>query len=390
MPRADVIVVGGGCTGASAAFWLASAHRQRVVLVEREQIGGGPTAYTSGIVRMHYSYDPMIRLALRSLEVFRRFDEVVGGTADFRVTGFLILVPRGQEATLAANVRMQQRLGVETSLLTGADVAALDGRLRTDDVGAAAYEPRSGYADGYATTAAFAAAAKRHGADVRDSTPVLRIVTDGARVTGVDTPDGRIDAGAVLVAAGPWTPHLLAPLGASPPIRATRHQVAVLEAPAGTPALGPIMVDLVTGLYTRPDVEQQFLMGSVEESPDEEVAPDAFNEGTDFAFVERMSARLEHRVPAFAGVAVRRGYASLYDVTPDWQPILGAVPGVDGLFVAAGFSGHGFKLCPAIGEAVAAIIMTGRFDPVDLTPFRFTRFAEGALIHSPYAHGIVG
>lgn len=388
--RADVVIVGGGCTGASTAFWLASVHRQRVVLVERGQVGAGPTAYTSGIVRMHYSYDPLIRLAVRSLETFRRFDEIVGGPADFRVTGFLILAPRGQESTLAANVRMQRRLGVETSLLTPSEVSAIDGRLRTDDVGAGAYEPRSGYADGYATTTAFAAAARRHGADIRESTPVLRLLADRGRITGVETSRGRIDAGAVLVAAGPWTPSLLAPLDVRIPIRATRHQVAVLEAPAGTSPLSPVLVDLVTGLYTRPDVERQFLMGSVEESPEEEVDANAFNAGADFAFVERMSARLQQRVPAFAGAAVRRGYASVYDVTPDWQPILGAVPGVDRVFVAAGFSGHGFKLSPAIGEAMASIMTTGRFDPIDLTPFRYTRFEEGALIHSPYAHGIVG
>ncbi len=134
----------------------------------------------------------------------------------------------------------------------------------------------------------------------------------------------------------------------------------------------------------------QFLVGSVEEHPEEEVTPDAFNEGTDFDFVERISRRLAHRVPAFTGVAMRGGYASLYDVTPDWQPILGPVPEAGGLFVAAGFSGHGFKLSPAIGEALAGLISEGRFGAIDLKPFRPSRFSEGALIHSPYVHGIVG
>jgi glycine/D-amino acid oxidase-like deaminating enzyme len=390
MSTADVVVIGGGCTGSSAAFWLASAQRRRVALVERGQVGGGPTAYTSGIVRMHYSYDPLIRLALRSLNVFRHFEHAVGGTSDFRATGFLILAPRGQEGTLTANVQLQRALGVETSLVTPDEISAIDGRLRIDDVGAGAYEPSSGYADGQATASAFAAAARRHGAEIRDSTRAVRLLTDGPRVTGVETPAGRLHAGAVLVAAGPWTRALLEPLGVRVPIRATRHQVAVLEAPQGVPPLRPVLVDLVTGVYARPDVERQFLMGSVEESPEEEVSPDTFNEGMDFAFVERMAARLQHRVPVFAGVAVRQGFASLYDVTPDWQPILGAVPGWDGLFIAAGFSGHGFKLSPAVGEALASLIATGRFDPIDLSPFRLARFAEGALIHSPYAYGIVG
>jgi glycine/D-amino acid oxidase-like deaminating enzyme len=390
MPGADVIVVGGGCVGASAAFWLASRHGQRVVLMERRQVGSGPTSYTSGIVRMHYSLDPLIRMALRGLAVFERFDEIVGGTADFRRTGFLMLVPPGQEETLEANVRMQQRLGVQTMLLDRDGVKGLEPRLRLDDVGAAAYESLSGYADGHATATAFAAAARRHGAQILEDTAALRVVTEDGRIAGVETASGRVHAGAVLIAAGPWTRDLLAPLGIDLPIRATRHQVALLEAPGGVPPFGMVFVDLGTGVYTRPDVDTQFLLGSVEESPEEEVSPDAFNEGLDFAFVERMAARLEHRIPQFAGAAVRRGFASLYDVTPDWQPILGEVPGIRGLFVAAGFSGHGFKLSPAVGEAMADLITRGSSGAIDLEPFRLSRFAEGALIHSPYVHGIVG
>lgn len=218
----------------------------------------------------------------------------------------------------------------------------------------------------------------------------MRIVVNGDRVTGVETPAGRIAASAVLVAAGAWSRGLLAPLGVDLPIRATRHQVVLLETPDPLLPLGPVLADLGLGIYTRPDVGRQFLAGSVEEHPEEEVGADAFNEGVDFDFVEQIGRRLAHRVPAFAGVAVRGGYASIYDVTPDWQPVLGAVPGVGGLFVAAGFSGHGFKLSPAIGETLAGLIVTGRFDTIDLGPFRPSRFADGALIHSPYAHGIVG
>ncbi len=389
MPAADVVVVGGGCTGASAAFWLACRHRQKVVLLERGTVAGGPTGRSSGIVRMHYSYEPLIRLALRSLEVFQAFDDV-GGSADFRRTGFLMLIPAGQEAILEANVRLQRSLGVETSVVDRKAIGNIDPRLRTDDVGAGAYEPSSGYADGHATATAFAAAARRCGAEVREGTAAMRIVVNGDRVTGVETPAGRIAASAVLVAAGAWSRGLLAPLGVDLPIRATRHQVVLLETPDPFLPLGPVLADLGLGIYTRPDVGRQFLAGSVEEHPEEEVGADAFNEGVDFDFVEQIGRRLAHRVPAFAGVAVRGGYASIYDVTPDWQPVLGAVPGVGGLFVAAGFSGHGFKLSPAIGETLAGLIVTGRFDTIDLGPFRLSRFADGALIHSPYAHGIVG
>lgn len=387
---ADVIVIGGGCTGASAAFWLASRHGQKVVLLDRGSVGGGPTGRSSGIVRMHYSYAPLIQLALRSREVFANFDAVVGGSADFRKTGFLLLAPQGQEGTVEANVRLQRDLGGDTTVVDRKAIADLDARLRTDDVGIGAYEPDSGYADGYATASSFAAAARRHGAEVRENTPAVRLVVEDSRITGVETPTGRISAGAVLVAAGPWTRGLLGPLGIDLPIRTTRHQVVLFEVEEPAAPLGFVLVDLGTGFYLRPDVGCQFLCGSVEEYPDEEVPADAFNEGTDFEFVEKMAPRLAHRVPAFSGVGLKGGYASLYDVTPDWQPILGPVPDMVDLFVAAGFSGHGFKLSPAIGETLASFILTGRYGEIDLSPFRPSRFAEGALIHSPYAHGIVG
>jgi sarcosine oxidase subunit beta len=390
MSAADVVVIGGGCTGASTAFWLASHYRQQVVLLERRTVAGGPTGRSSGIVRMHYSYEPLIRLALRGREIFVHFDEIVGGNPDFRSTGFVIVVPPGQEATLAANVALQQRLGVDTALLDAVALRDIDPRIRTDDVGAGAYEPGSGYADGHATTVAFAAAARRSGADVRELTPAARILIEGSRVTGVETPTGRMPTGSVLVAAGPWTRELLAPLGVEVPIRATRHQVVTMEVPQGTAPLRHVFADLGLGIYTRPDVGGQFLAGSVEEGPDEEVHADSFNEGMDFAFAEQISRRLAHRIPVFADVGVKGGYASLYDVTPDWQPILGAVPGIEGLYIAAGFSGHGFKLSPALGEALAGLMATGHSGAVDLGVFRLSRFAEGALIHSAYAHGIAG
>ncbi len=387
---ADVIIVGAGCTGASAAFWLASRHGQKALLLDQGTVGGGPTGRSSGIVRMHYSYAPLIQLALRSRDVFADFEAVVGGSADFRKTGFLLLAPPGQEGTLEANVRLQRSLGGDTTVVDRAAVADLDPRLRTDDVGAGAYEPDSGYADGYATASSFAAAARRHGAVVRENTPAVRLLVEGSRVTGVETPNGQIAAGGVLVAAGPWTPRLLGPLGIDLPIRTTRHQVVLFDVAEPAKPLAFVFVDIGKGFYLRPDVGGQFLGGSVEEYPEEEVPADAFNEGSDFEFIEEMATRLAHRVPAFSGVGVKGGYASLYDVTPDWQPVLGPVPEIAGLFVAAGFSGHGFKLSPAVGETLAELIVTGRYGEIDLAAFRPSRFAEGALIHSPYAHGIVG
>lgn len=375
--------------GASTAFNLARRRAGRVVLFEKGTVGGGPTGRSSGIVRTHYSLEPLIRLAFRSLAIFQHFGDLVGGTADFTRTGFLLLAGPRDVATLEANVRLQSRIGVRTSVLTRARIADVDPRINVEDVGAAAYEPDSGYADGYATSTAFAAAARALGVEIHENALVQRLVVRDGIMAGVETTAGPVHAGRVLVAAGPWTPGLLEPLGLAPPIRTTRHQVVQVELP---PTLGRIEVvhgDLIRGYYLRPDVGAHVLMGSIEEADEEIVAPDAFNAGMDFDFAERMAAHLAWRYPGAREGRIRSGYASLYDVTPDWQPVLGPLAEVEGLYVAAGFSGHGFKLSPAIGEVLAETLTEGRA-AIDIGIFRPSRFADGALIRSPYEYGILG
>jgi len=375
--------------GASTAFNLARRRAGRVVLFEKGTVGGGPTGRSSGIVRTHYSLEPLIRLAFRSLAIFQHFGDLVGGTADFTRTGFLLLAGPRDVATLEANVRLQSRIGVRTSVLTRARIADVDPRINVEDVGAAAYEPDSGYADGYATSTAFAAAARALGVEIHENALVQRLVVRDGTLAGVETTAGPVHAGRVLVAAGPWTPGLLEPLGLAPPIRTTRHQVVQVELP---PTLGRIEVvhgDLIRGYYLRPDVGAHVLMGSIEEADEEIVAPDAFNAGMDFDFAERMAAHLAWRYPGAREGRIRSGYASLYDVTPDWQPVLGPLAEVEGLYVAAGFSGHGFKLSPAIGEVLAETLTEGRAT-IDIGIFRPSRFTDGALIRSPYEYGILG
>ncbi len=387
--RADIVIVGGGCIGTSTAYHLAKHGAGTVVLVEKGTVGSGPTGRSSGIVRMHYSLEPLIELALRSLAIFQNFADVVGGTADFTRTGFVLLAGPGDLPVLGANVRLQTRLGVRTSLLDPPHLAAMDPRLDLSDVGGAAYEPDSGYADGYATSVAFAAAARRLGVEIRENTAALRLRAENGRIAGVETPRGPIHAPRVLVSAGPWTPRLVAPLDVDLPIRTTRHQVAQVELPPAFGRIDHAYGDLIRGYYLRPDVGGHVLMGSIEETGEERVSADDFNPGMDFDFAERMAHHLAGRWPGAQEGRVRGGYASLYDVTPDWQPVLGEVEQVSGLFVAAGFSGHGFKLSPAIGETLAGLLTEGR-GRTDLAIFRLARFRENALIRSPYAFGILG
>lgn len=387
--HADVVVVGGGCVGTSAAFQLAQLGAGRVVLVERGQVGGGPTGRTVGIVRLHYSHEPLVELARRSLERFVRFHELTGRSADFTRTGFLLLAPAAELEGLAANVALQRRLGVRAEVLTPEEVARLDPRLNLEGVAGAAYEPDAGYADGYATAAGFAAAARELGVEVWEGVMVEEVHAAGGRVTGVRTSRGPVACSRVLVAAGVWTAALLRPLGVDLPVVASREQVVQLMPPAQFGRLEIILEDLTLGFYSRPETGGTVLAGVLEEQPEEVVDPDRYNAGVDWAFVERVGSLWSKRYPGAAQAEFRGGYASIYDVTPDWQPVLGPVDGADGLFVAAGFSGHGFKLSPALGEELARWVC-GHPLTVDLRMFSLRRFSEGTLLRGRHGKGLLG
>ena len=389
MPTADVVVLGGGSTGTSAAFQLARRRYGKVVLVERDSVGAGPTAKSIGIIRLHYSHEPLIRLAARSLELFEGFEGLTGATADFTRCGFLLLAPEREMGVLRANVELQHRFGIGSSVLTPPEIAALDPRMALDDVAGAAWEPKSGFADGYATATGFAAAARREGAEIWEKTAVQRLIVDGGRVRAVQTARGEISTPAVLAACGPWTPALLQPLGVNVPIESSRQQVVQLAPPPGFGALGVVIEDLAQGFYVRPEAGNTVLAGVLEEEAEQIVSPDAFDRGVDLDFVERVGQMWARRYPGAQDAEVRRGYASLYDITPDWQPVLGAVDGIGGLYIAAGFSGHGFKLSPGLGEVLAAII-AGETAGIDVSMFRLSRFAEGHPIRGRHAQGILG
>ena len=389
MPTADVVVLGGGSTGTSAAFQLARRRYGKVMLVERDSVGAGPTAKSIGIIRLHYSHEPLIRLAARSLELFEGFEGLTGATADFTRCGFLLLAPEREMGVLRANVELQHRFGIGSSVLTPPEIAALDPRMALDDVAGAAWEPKSGFADGYATATGFAAAARREGAEIWEKTAVQRLIVDGGRVRAVQTARGEISTPAVLAACGPWTPALLQPLGVIVPIQSSRQQVVQLAPPPGFGALGVVIEDLAQGFYVRPEAGNTVLAGVLEEEAEQIVSPDAFDRGVDLDFVERVGQMWARRYPGAQDAEVRRGYASLYDITPDWQPVLGAVDGIGGLYIAAGFSGHGFKLSPGLGEVLAAII-AGETAGIDVSMFRLSRFAEGHPIRGRHAQGILG
>ncbi len=378
---ANIIVVGAGVVGCSLAFHLARAGA-RVRVFDKGGICAGMSARSGALVRMHYTFAPEAELAWKSLRYFRNWNEIVGGRCGFVETGFAVVVDERNAARLRANVAMLNRVGVETQIVTAAELHKREPHAFVDDVALAAIEPHSGYADPVATTESLAAAAKRHGAQFSTNTPVARIVNRGGRTTGIADGAGRsYEADAVCVVAGPWTDALLAPLDVKIGIKSERAQIAFFKRP---PALTHcIYIDTIAGSYFRPHGDDLTLAGLGGWKPEAEANPDDFRESNDDDFVAAVRKRLAKRIPAMADAPYSRGHAGIYDVSPDARAVMGAVPGVAGLFVAAGFSGTGFKTAPAVGASMAELILTGASTTVDLTAFGFERILSRRMIESP-------
>ena len=379
----DAIVIGGGVIGTSTAFHLAKAGIGRIALVERRTICSGNTRKSGAIVRMHYSNDPEARLALASLPYFQHWAELVGGSCGFRPTGFAILVGPENRERLERNVARLRALGVDTAVVGPAELREIMPALRTDGVAAAAYEPTSGYADAVMSTRGFAEAAQRFGVEVLEGTTVTALETAGGRITGVKTDGEPLAAPVIVCAANTWSPALLRTAGVELPVTPRRAQTAYFERPAGYAGPHPVVLDTTTALYTRAHGDDQILGGAADETGGSPSDPDQYDERADPDFPVTVSGRMGARLPSLANLRLVRGEAGLYDMSPDTRAIVDAAPGVAGLYLAAGFSGTGFKKAPAVGLGLAELISTGTATSVDLAPFRFSRYAEDDPIHGP-------
>lgn len=377
----DAIVIGGGVIGSSIAFHLARAGVGRVALVERHTICAGNTRRSGAIVRMHYSNDPETRLALAGLPYFQHWGEIVGGDCGFTPTGFALLVGPENLERLHRNVARLQALGVRTSVLDPEALRDMVPSLQTDGVAAAAYEPTSGYADAIKTTQVLAAAARRLGVGVLEGTAVTNIETSSGRVTAVVTDADRLEAPNVVCAANTWAPALLRTAGVELAVTTRRAQVAYFERPTGYAGPHPVILDTTTALYTRAHSHDQILGGAADESGVSPADPDANDPAADEGFPEAVMGRMGQRLPTLSRMPLVRAEAGMYDMSPDTRAIIDAVPSVDGLYVAAGFSGTGFKKAPAVGLGMAELVTQGRASSVDLLPFRWSRFADDAAIH---------
>jgi sarcosine oxidase subunit beta len=382
MKAADAIVVGAGVVGASTAFHLAERGVSTLVL-DREGPATGSTARSGALIRAHYPTALEADLTWESLAYyFENWGERVGGGCGFTRTGFAYLVGEGNVEALKHNVALQQGVGVETGLVKPEELIEIDPALRTDGIALAAYEPRGGYADPTATAVGFLKAAQALGARF-ERRRVTALLERGGGIRGLRTDGGRLEAEAVVLAAGAWSVPLAGSVGLGLPILPARVHVALFERPYELPT-HLTLIDATEGFYARPAAEHATLVGS-RDSFEWLPSPDEPTPEPDDAFIGEAARRLGRRIPALAGAPYRSGRSGILDMTPDGRPIVGPA-GPEGLFLAVGWSGTGFKKAPAVGAEVARWISDGAPKRPQLESYDLTRFEEGALIRGKYEY----
>ena len=389
----DVAVIGGGAIGTAVAFHLTRLGAGRVALFERQQIATGTTAQSSGLLRAHYSVPANMALAKASLEMFEGFGEMIGdeeASAGFIRCGYMIVAPEGESSqAVRGAIAHQAGIGIEARLIDKAEALELHPWLNLDDIDAIGYEPGAGFADPYLTASWFARAAKRAGADIRQGVSVEGLLMDGNRVTGLKTSEGDVQAGAVVAAMNVWSHDLTRWTGVTLPMSITRHDVLAFEVDEPYTPRFPILKDLAAPslLYTRSTSGSQILVGTGDEGVETD-SPETVDADIPLDWIVEQGEALAHRMPKFEEARFVTSWSGLYDTTPDWNPVLGPLPGIEGLNVAFGLSGHGFKLSPMIGRLLAQAALGLPADQ-PLQPYRFTRFAEGQPLRGTYGAGAV-
>ena len=366
--------------GLSTAYHLARRRAGRIVVLERDDVCSGSTALASGGIRHQYANRIGIELTRRSIETYERFEDEFGVDPRFRQHGYLILVTtEAEHAQAERNVALQRSLGVDVTLLSPDETRRRYPYLATDDLRGATYTPRDGFADPYLATTAIAARARELGVVIRTGCEVVGVARTPDRVEGVVTGDGPIAAPVVVIAAGAWSGVVGTLAGVDIPVRPLRRSkfITAPVSPATIPEATPFVIDPHLGISLRREGAGILLgIGRREEAG-------SFSTALDWSLAEPLVERVVRRAPVLADAQLMRTWTGLYEMTSDQTGIVSAVPGVAGLHVVAGFSGHGFMHGPIAGQLMAELIVDGRATTVDATALALDRFARGETTLEP-------
>jgi sarcosine oxidase subunit beta len=372
---ADIVIIGGGVMGASAAYHLAKRGMKNIVLLEKEEFfGTGATGRCAGGVRYQFSTEINIRLSLASLPMIECFKEETGQDVNYRQCGYLLVATDEKDATtFRHNVELQNRLGVQTELLSGDEVRARLPLMKFEDALAGTFHRKDGIVDPNSVVAGYIGAAQKLGVSTLTRAEVTGLRVGGAQVEAVETARGVIETRLVLNAAGPWAGLIGRMAGVPIPIVPLRRQMFTTGPLKEIPEDFPFVIDFTQSLYFHREGDGLLIgMSNQDETP-------GFDQNVDEEFeLVNFEAAIE-RMPLLERASRASHWAGLYEVTPDAHPIFGGSP-VKGFNICAGFSGHGFMHGPIAGKLMAEYILDGRFSTVDVSVLDLARFEDGRLI----------
>jgi sarcosine oxidase subunit beta len=375
---ADVVIIGGGIVGSSIAYHLAESGCADVLIIEREEKQGlGSTSKSMGGVRAQFATSINIQMSLYSIDLFSRFEEVTGQTADYRAHGYLFCATTEAHLKyLRENQEKQKAFGLKNvEMVSREDIVKMVPQMIADDIIGGAYCPTDGFVDPHGVMTGFAKRAKELGARTLLNTTVTGVTVENGAVTGVKTSNGEVSTRNIVNAAGPWAAAVAEMAGVELPVTPLRRQIVKTQRCDFLPAKFPMVIDMSTGLHFRREGEAILMAW-----PDDEETH-GFKTAFTHDFLEKVLTLAVDRVPLFADLPVnpKQCWAGMYEVSPDHHAIIGQSPDVKGLFFANGFSGHGVMHSPASGRITADLIL-GRRSFVDPAPLGIERFAEGRLL----------
>jgi sarcosine oxidase, subunit beta len=372
--KADVVIIGGGCVGTSAAYHLCKAGITNVIVVERETIGSGASGRCAAGIRQQWSTRGNVMLAMHSVEAFSRFEEEVGCDIEFDQGGYLL--PAFNEEMIAdfiRNISLQNDCGVNTRLIDRDEIKKIAPLLNTKDMIGAAFGSTDGKANPFLVVKGYADRASAMGARIIPQCTVTGIRIAGNDVCGVDTNKGVIEAEWVINAAGGHAAEIAALAGIDVPVTPYRHQILVSE--PIEPCFSPMMIDLHNNFYVQQVQHGSFIMGQT----DKEEEPGT-NQRETWRFTAEVAQKFTTKFPALRQLKIVRQWAGLYAMTPDSQPVIGRFSEYDSFLIAAGFSGHGFMVSPATGKILSDIISDEARVALDISEYRADRFSGDSHI----------
>jgi sarcosine oxidase subunit beta len=374
---ADVVVVGGGVVGTSAAYHLADARAGHVLVLERaDHLAAGSTGACAGGFRYQFSSEVNVRLSRASIPMITGFTEEHGLPLDVAQHGYLFLVRTESlwRDFLAAN-RMHASVGVEADVLSPEEAVSLAPGISAEGLVGATYGPMDGIADPSGLTQGYATLARRAGAEIELGVEVQGVRSSNGRVLGVDTTAGPVDAGVVVNAAGPWAGRLASTVGVDLPLEPIPRHVLVTGPFPGAPERRTLVIDAETTFYFHREGAGVLMgMGGAAEVASFDTTPD------EEFIAEELLPTAVRIFPPVEEAAIEHTWVGLYEMTPDRHPIIGQAPGVAGFYLANGFSGHGFQHAPVVGKLLAELIVEGAARTVDISNLGLERLERGHLV----------